>query len=58
MTDTAKWPGKLEHRVRDPREEGIQKILEERGIEWNRVRAIAQAVCKPSAPTGRRGSTK
>jgi hypothetical protein len=42
----------------------MQKILKERGIEWNGVRAIAQdcerwkALCTPSTPTGRRGTSK
>ena len=47
MRDTPKWPGKLEHGKRPkgtPQhawKEGIQKILKERGIEWNGVRAVA-----------------
>jgi hypothetical protein len=40
--------------------EWLQKIFKERGIEWKGERAIARdrerwkALCKPSAPTGRR----
>jgi len=42
---------------------GIQKFSKEIGIEWKGVRPKARdhkrwkAVCKPSTPTGRRGST-
>lgn len=43
-----KWPGKQQHRGRDPKkypwwtwEEGIQKILKERGVQCKGVRAIA-----------------
>jgi len=67
MRDTPKWPGKLEHRRRDPKEdprqsweEGIQKILKKWGIEWNGVRAITwdcdrwKEHCKPSTPIGRK----
>ena len=42
MRGTTKWSGKLEHGGISPKEhadkfgeEGIQKILKERGIEWN-----------------------
>jgi len=44
-------------------EEGIQKILKERGIERNGVQVIAgdrerwKALCKPSTFTGRRNLT-
>jgi hypothetical protein len=71
MRDTTKWPGKLEHRGRDPKEdprqtwkEGIQNILKERGVEWNGVRDITRnrerwkALCKRFTPTGRRGAIK
>jgi hypothetical protein len=48
MISTPKCPGKPEYRGRPkgkPQqtwEEGIQKILKERGIKWNGVRAIAR----------------
>jgi len=44
--------------------ERMQKIMKERGIEWNQVRAVTQnhvslkALCKPSIPTGSIGLTK
>jgi hypothetical protein len=44
--------------------EGVQKILKERGTELKGLRAVApdherwKALCKPSTPTGRSGSTK
>ena len=64
--DTPQWPSQLEHRKRDPTKTptDLQKILKETGTKWKAVRATARArdrwiaVCKPSPPTGRRGSTK
>jgi hypothetical protein len=62
------WPARTQGKTPKGRpqqtwEEGIQKILNERGIKWKGVRAIAQdcerweALCKPCTSTGRRGST-
>jgi hypothetical protein len=51
-------------RLQQTLEEGMQKIMKERGIKWNQVRAIAQnhvsskALCKPSVPAGSIGLTK
>jgi hypothetical protein len=45
-------------------EERMQKIMKERGTEWNQVRAIARnhvsskALCKPSVPAGSIGLIK
>jgi hypothetical protein len=42
----------------------MQKIMKERGIEWNQVRTVAQnhvslkALCKRSVPAGSIGLTK
>jgi type II secretory pathway component PulF len=55
---------KSKGRLQQTSEEGMQKILKERRIEWNQVRAIVQnhvrseALCKPSAPAGRIGLTR
>jgi hypothetical protein len=51
-------------RLQQACEEGVQKILKERGVEWNGRRAIARdherwkVVCRPSTSTGRRDSTE
>ena len=63
---TLQGPSQLEHRKRDPKKTptDLRKILKERGTERKALRATARArdrwraVCKPSTPTGRRGSTK
>ena len=64
--DTLQWPGQLEHMNRDPKKTStvLKKILKERGTGWKTLRATARArdrwraVCKPSTPNDRRGSTK
>ena len=51
-------------RIQQILEERMQKIMKERGTNWNQVRAIAQnhvslkALCKPSVPAGSIGLTK
>jgi hypothetical protein len=64
MARQARSQGKRpKERPRQTREEGIEKILKEKGIECKGVRAKARArerwkaVCKPSTLPGRRGST-
>jgi hypothetical protein len=71
VRDIPKWPGKLEHRGRDPNEDpnrlwkqGCRRFwrkeelngMELRAIAWDDERWIAH--CKPCTPTGRRDLTK
>jgi hypothetical protein len=57
MRDAPEWPGRAQgkrpkRRPRQTWEEGIRRILKERGIEWDTVRAYIEKVrdgklCKP-----------
>jgi len=66
MISTPKWPGKLQHRGRAPKESPTtdlgtkekQKILKEIEIEWKGMIARHRDRRNPITPTGRRGWTK